>query len=99
MRVRKANASEPLTTCRKLETMSKPGYGMHSGTRLEETCLLSSRHPALRRREPDPGFNEETQEPVVPMTREKLKQTAFARVRVPMRNTGAGASVVEKKVL
>jgi hypothetical protein len=79
--------------------MSKPGYGMHSGTRLEETCLLSSRHPTLRRREPDPGFSEETQEPVVPMTREKLKQIAFARVRVPMRNTEAGTFAVEKKVL
>jgi hypothetical protein len=79
--------------------MSKPGYGTRSGTRLEGTCLLSSWHPALRRREPDSGFGEETQEPVVPMTREKLKQTAFARARVPMRNTGAGTPAVEKKVL
>jgi hypothetical protein len=79
--------------------MSKPGYGMHSGKRLEGTCLLSSWHPALRRREPDSGFGEETQEPVVPMTREKLKQIAFARVRVPMRNTGAETLAVEKKAL
>jgi hypothetical protein len=33
------------------------------------------------------------------MTRETLKQTAFARARVPMRDTGAGALIVEKKVL
>jgi hypothetical protein len=79
--------------------MSKPGYGMRSGIRLEETCLLASRHPALRRREPGSGFSEETQEPVVPMIREKLKQIAFARARVPMRNTGAGTLVVGKKVL
>ena len=32
---------------------------MRSGIRLEDTCLLSNRHPALRRREPDPGFSEE----------------------------------------
>jgi hypothetical protein len=33
------------------------------------------------------------------MRREKLKQIAFARARVPKRGTGAGALVVERKVL
>jgi hypothetical protein len=33
------------------------------------------------------------------MLREMLKQIAFARVRVPMRGTGAETSAVEKKVL
>ena len=33
------------------------------------------------------------------MRREKLKQTAFARARVPMRGTGAEALAVEMKVL
>jgi len=33
------------------------------------------------------------------MPREKLKQIAFARARVPMRGTGAETSVVEMKVL
>ena len=33
------------------------------------------------------------------MLREKLKQIAFARARVPMRGTGAETLVVEMKVL
>jgi hypothetical protein len=33
------------------------------------------------------------------MRREKLKQMAFVRARVPMRGTGAEALVVEMKVL
>jgi hypothetical protein len=33
------------------------------------------------------------------MLREKLKQTASARVRVPMRSTGAGVPVVALKGL
>jgi hypothetical protein len=33
------------------------------------------------------------------MRREKLKQIAFARARVPMWGTGAGALVVETKAL
>jgi hypothetical protein len=36
---------------------------------------------------------------VAPMQREKLKQTAFARARVPMRGTGAEAPVVVSKRL
>lgn len=51
----KTNASEPLMKCRNRKAMSKPGSGGCPGISAEATCLLSARHPALRRRESGTG--------------------------------------------
>ncbi len=39
--------------------MSKASRDITAAISLEETCLLSGRHPAYRRRESDPGANVE----------------------------------------
>lgn len=52
---RKANASEPPMRRRKDYLMSEPVSSIVTGISMEGTCLLSMRHPAYRRREPNGG--------------------------------------------
>ena len=73
VRIGKTSASEPLMKRRKSKVMSKPGSSGCPGISVEDTCLLSTRHPALRRRESEFRLVHGTWEPVVSMPREKFK--------------------------
>lgn len=52
---------------------SKPGVNRYPGISLEDTCLLPRRRPVQRRRDLSFRLLYGTWEPVVPMSREKLK--------------------------
>ncbi len=69
----KTSASEPSMKRRKAKMMSKPGSTGCPGISAEETCLLSARHPAFRRRESEFRLVHGTWEPVASMPREKSK--------------------------
>ena len=72
--IREANASEPLLTRRNPETCcrNQGRFDLLGGVR-RRPGVLGGRRPAYRGREPDSGFRAELREPVVAMSREKLK--------------------------
>jgi len=96
----KTNASEPLMKCRKNKMMSKPRSHGCLGISPEGTCLLTGRHPVLRRRESGYRLVHGTLEPVASMPREKSKwrphkdQSTDARHR-----DGTARSSVERRVM
>ena len=93
----KSNASEPSMTCRKrISLMSKPGSGDCPGISMGGACSWPMRRPAQRRRERRPGSDMEPRN-LSPRCQGRNPSGHPARMRVPMRGTGAEQPVVVRK--
>ena len=78
--------------------MSKPRSSTCLGISVGETCLLPTRHPALRWRESDSGSCMELGN-LSSRWQGRSPSGGPTRTRVPMRGTGAERPVVVKKVV
>ena len=97
VRSAKSNASEPLMTCRKrIQTASKPGSGGCPGTSMGGACIWPMRRPAQRRRERRSGSDMEPWNLSL-RCEGRNPSGSPARMRVPMRSTGAEQPVVVRK--
>ena len=96
--VGKTSASEPLMKRRNCKLMSKPRGLRCFGISVGETCLLPTRHPALRGRESDSGSYLEL-ENLSPRCQGRSPSGSPTRIRVPMRGTGAEWPVVAGKAV
>src|SRR5713226_2554169 len=93
----KTNVSEPLLTCRKSvgrhrNQACESGLGPSS----EDTCSLSERWPAWRRREPSAGVCAERGN-LPPDVKGDIQVDGPTRMRVPMRGGGTDGLVVAPK--
>jgi hypothetical protein len=78
--------------------MSKPGVDPTSGISSGDVMIRPERHPACRRREPQPGTRMERAN-LPSMPREKPQAVPTARAKVPKRSAGAEQPVVVTKAL
>ena len=93
----KSNASEPSMTCRnRISLTSKPGSGGCPGTSTGGACSWPVRRPAQRRRERRSGSDMEPRN-LSPRCQGRNPSGDPARVRVPMRGTGAERPVVARR--
>jgi len=95
-RIRKTNVSEPLITCRKQKDDAKTRPHFRSGMSPRGACVLLGWRPAWRRRDPGLGSHAERGN-LSSRWKGRNPSGRTARVKVPMRGTGAEQPVVAVK--
>ena len=79
--------------------MAKPGGDPSSGISSGDALRRPERHPACRRREAQPGSCTERENLSASDAKGEVQVAQTARIRVPMRSTGAEQLVVGMKAL